>query len=244
MAVTMEQVAKMAGTSRPTVSDVLRGRWKEKGISQKTYERVMEAARKMNYRPNRLARSLVRRKTQLIGVQLASFQYEYGMSMVKGLDAAARRHGYHILLAAPAAWQQEAQELSRLYEHQVDGLILAPQVPAEMESAFEQLESANVPIVFLIGTLPITPGGLGTTNAAMVELLSPYLSGSIFANNQVSPKELLFAATLLWMFANYMMKIITGVILMRGVSRDLFRPTDEVPEETAEHDASHMGGNI
>ena len=38
----------------------------------------------------------------------------------------------------------------------------------------------NVPIVFFIGTLPITPGGLGTTNALMVELLHKYLTGPIF----------------------------------------------------------------
>jgi uncharacterized membrane protein YbhN (UPF0104 family) len=101
----------------------------------------------------------------------------------------------------------------------------------------------NIPIVFLVGTLPITPGGLGTTNALMVELLSPYLSGPVFASGQVSPAELLFTASLLWMFANYLMKVIVGTFFLNRVSRALFRPTPEMPEERAEGEAAPVGGN-
>jgi uncharacterized membrane protein YbhN (UPF0104 family) len=102
----------------------------------------------------------------------------------------------------------------------------------------------NIPIVFLIGTLPITPGGLGTTNALMVELLNKYLTGPIFQNGKVTPQEILFTASLLWMFANYLLKVVVGVFFLRKVSKDLFRPTEEVPEEVAEEEAAHMGGNI
>ncbi len=102
----------------------------------------------------------------------------------------------------------------------------------------------NVPIVFLVGTLPITPGGLGTTNALMVELLHPYLTGSIFSNGKVSPQELLFTATLLWMFANYFLKVVVGGSIFIRVSKNLFKPTKGVPEEKAEHEAAHVGGNI
>lgn len=102
----------------------------------------------------------------------------------------------------------------------------------------------NVPLVFFIGTLPITPGGLGTTNAAMVELLSPYLSGPVFKTGSVTPQELLFTATLLWIFANYLMKAITGSIMLSRVSKDLFKPTADASEEETEKDAAHVGGNL
>jgi len=102
----------------------------------------------------------------------------------------------------------------------------------------------NVPLVFFLGTLPITPGGLGTTNAAMVELLYRHVSGPIFASGAVTPQEMLFAATLLWMFANYLLKVITGTILLRRVSTQMFEPTPEEPEEKIEHEAAHLGGNI
>ena len=102
----------------------------------------------------------------------------------------------------------------------------------------------NVPIVFLIGTLPITPGGLGTTNAAMVELLHKYLTGPIFASGQITPQELLLAATLLWMFANYILKAITGTFYLKRVSKKWFAPTKDEPEEKVEKEAAHIGGNI
>ncbi len=102
----------------------------------------------------------------------------------------------------------------------------------------------NIPIVFLIGTLPITPGGLGTTNAATVELLHPYITGAIFGTGKITPQELLFSATLLWMFANYSMKGIVGTFFLKRASSDLFKPTADVPEEEAEEEAAHIGGNI
>lgn len=102
----------------------------------------------------------------------------------------------------------------------------------------------NVPLVFFIGMLPITPGGIGTTNAAMVELLHTHLTGPIFAAGAITPAQLLFSASLLWMFGNYLLKILTGVIFMNLVSKKLFKPTTDVPEKTAEHEATHLGGNI
>ncbi len=102
----------------------------------------------------------------------------------------------------------------------------------------------NIPIVFFVGTLPITPGGLGTTNAVLVELLYRYMTGPIFANGAVKPQEILFTASLLWMFANYLLKAIVGTYFFHRASRDLFKPTKDVPEEKAEHEAAHLGGNL
>ena len=102
----------------------------------------------------------------------------------------------------------------------------------------------NVPVVFMIGTLPITPGGLGTTNAAMVELLSPYITSPLFDSGKISPKEMLFTITILWMSTNYAIKAIVGTVLMKVVSKRLFTPTQDVPEEVAEEEAAHLRGNI
>lgn len=80
----------------------------------------------------------------------------------------------------------------------------------------------NMPLVFLVGILPITPGGLGTTNAAMVTLLSPHVTGSLFQTSDITPAEMILAASLLWMFSNYLFKILTGIFCIRKVSVDLF----------------------
>ncbi|MBI5298704.1 MAG: flippase-like domain-containing protein, partial [Deltaproteobacteria bacterium] len=92
----------------------------------------------------------------------------------------------------------------------------------------------NIPLAILIGTIPITPGGLGTTNAALVELLNPYLKGPLFDSGTITPSELLFAASLLWMFANYLFKTLVGAFCLRHVSKSLF-DIDQEPEGIAVH---------
>ncbi|MFH1654672.1 MAG: lysylphosphatidylglycerol synthase transmembrane domain-containing protein [Pseudomonadota bacterium] len=79
-----------------------------------------------------------------------------------------------------------------------------------------------IPIVFIIGSLPITPGGLGTTNVAMVALMSPYISGDVIASGEVSKAEIMLAISLIWMFANYFMKAITGTVLYANNKKRLF----------------------
>lgn len=81
----------------------------------------------------------------------------------------------------------------------------------------------TIPLVFFIGTIPITPGGLGTTNAAMVELLSPSLHGHPIEAGLVSAADLMFAATLVWVFANYFMKAISGIFFFNRVTKSLLQ---------------------
>lgn len=102
----------------------------------------------------------------------------------------------------------------------------------------------NVPIAFLIGTIPITPGGLGTTNVAIVELLSSHVSGPAIDQGIISAKELIFAITILWMFVNYTLKTLVGVGWLQRVSKQLFKPTDEVEPQEVVSKATHLMGDI
>lgn len=93
----------------------------------------------------------------------------------------------------------------------------------EVSVPFLQILGA-IPVAVLIGTIPITPGGLGTSNAAMVELLHTSLKGPMFDAGLITPAELLLAASLLWMFANYSLKVLTGSFFLNKISSDLFKP--------------------
>lgn len=97
----------------------------------------------------------------------------------------------------------------------------------------------NMPLVFLVGTIPITPGGLGTANAVIVELLKPYLTGAMFETTKITPAELLLAASLLWMFANYALKVLFGAYCLKKVSKELFKATPQMEEK-----ATHLGQNL
>lgn len=103
---------------------------------------------------------------------------------------------------------------------------------------------SNIPLIFFIGALPITPGGLGTSNAALVELLKPFITSPMITSGAVSAGDLLFSFSLVWMFANYLLKALTGVVCLKFVSKDLFKPTDDEAEKDAESETPPISGNI
>ncbi len=177
MSVTLQQVAKQAGTSPATVSDVLRDRWKQKGISQQTRNRILEVVKRLNYQPNQVARSLARRRTQIIGIQLSSFQYDYFLTLIQSFHFFARQHGYQVLLGAPAVWQDETDELIRLYGHQVDGLILRGRDPGRLGRSLEQFRSKKIPIVFLCNVYQEEDCLVIDDNAAQAGMVVDHLVG-------------------------------------------------------------------
>jgi len=149
MSISMEQVAKLAGTSRATVSYVLRNRWHEKGITDQTRKRIISVAQKHGYRPNNLARSLVSGKTQIIGVQFPSFLYDHWSSILTQLEIESRQRGYRLLLSMPATYEDESDQIEMLLEHRVDGLILAPRRSRRLWRIYQFLEQEKKPFVFL-----------------------------------------------------------------------------------------------
>lgn len=68
----------------------------------------------------------------------------------------------------------------------------------------------TVPIIYLLGALPISPGGLGVTQAATVELLKNKISSPNFLPGSLGAQETLFALSLAWVGANYLLKVLVG----------------------------------
>lgn len=149
MAVSMADIAKKAGTSRATVSHVLRGTWKERRITDRTYQAITKIAEECGYRSNFLATSLASQRTKLVGVQFPSFVSEHWSSMLEMLEVEARARGYRLLLSMPTSHKDERAQIEMLLDHQVDGLILAPLRPRRLWRAYELIEREGRPYVFL-----------------------------------------------------------------------------------------------
>lgn len=117
--------------------------------------------------------------------------------------------------------------------------------PFHLDLPFSTILS-NIPLVFFIGALPISPGGIGTSNMALVELFKPHVVSPLVTGGLVTAGELLMSFSLVWMFANYVMKALTGVICLQFVSKDLFKPTKEEEKEceVAVPDAAHLGDDL
>ena len=73
----------------------------------------------------------------------------------------------------------------------------------------------TIPIVFLFGALPISPGGLGVTQVATVELLKDKIASPHFQTGSFGAEETLFALSLAWLGANYLIKMLVGLYYFR-----------------------------
>ena len=123
MVATIADVARRARVSTATVSRVLAGLGHAR---PETRERILAAARDLDYRPSGVARSLQRRSTQTLGLIVTDIENPYFPQLVRAVEDAARAEGYTILLCNAADDpERESGYLDLLVERRVDGLIIA-----------------------------------------------------------------------------------------------------------------------
>jgi LacI family transcriptional regulator len=124
--VTIHDVAARAGVSVATVSRVLNGK---ELVRQETTEHVLAAAKALRYVPNIAARTLSNRRSQTLGIVLPDVHGEFFSEVIRGIDVAARREGYHILVSGSHSDANEMMAVVEAMRGRVDGLVvMAPDV--------------------------------------------------------------------------------------------------------------------
>ncbi|MFC4454141.1 LacI family DNA-binding transcriptional regulator [Deinococcus sonorensis] len=121
--VTIHDVAKRSGVSYQTVSRVINN---HASVAEQTRARVMQAIEEMNYRPSILAKGLVTRRSQLIGV-IGHGTDQYGPAqIVRNVEHSARAHGYETLLTTLRHFEEQEMltAVARLQQFGVDGMVL------------------------------------------------------------------------------------------------------------------------
>ncbi|MFD0668349.1 LacI family DNA-binding transcriptional regulator [Ramlibacter sp. MAHUQ-53] len=113
-AVSISEVAELAGVSIATVSRVLNG---SKPVSPQTRQRVEAAVARLGYRANPFARSLMSGRSRLVLVLVPDFANPFFAGIVNGIEAVTLREGYKIVLSGPQS------SLESVYEGMVDGVI-------------------------------------------------------------------------------------------------------------------------
>lgn len=116
-------MARLAEVSQATVSYVLSNRT-DKVISDVTRTRVLAAAEKLGYMPNRLADGILRGKAMTIGVLMPDFAHTFNSNVLSGLESTFAASGYRILIAHNRNDpEQERHQVRMLMEHRVDGIV-------------------------------------------------------------------------------------------------------------------------
>jgi len=144
---TQVQIAKELGLSFRTVSRCLN---KSGYVSPATRKKIDQYIGKHNYRPNRMARSLVLRKSQLIGILAPSLKNSYYPEIIEIINAAVKGHGYHLLLSVSEEDPvTEKEELEILLSVPVDGIIWSPTSSLGSRENGRMLAARKIPHVLI-----------------------------------------------------------------------------------------------
>ena len=140
---TSVEVAKLAGVSQSAVSRVFTP---GASSSKRTSEKVLNAAAKLGYRPNILARSLITGRTRIIGLVVAYLDNYFYPEAVELLSNALQKKGYHVLVFMASKTAGNIDDvLEEMLDYQVDGVIAASVAMSSDLAA--RCNAAGVPVV-------------------------------------------------------------------------------------------------
>jgi DNA-binding LacI/PurR family transcriptional regulator len=153
----LQDVASAAGVSTATASLVLRG---AAGPSSATRDRVLDAAGRLGYRPDRAASLLARRRSRLIGVVM-DVRSTFHAQLVEDVHEAAEEHGYDLVLSTVTRIRDERRAVETLLDSRCEALVLlGPESPAARLSALDR----QLPVV-AVGR-PVPSAGVDVVRAA------------------------------------------------------------------------------
>ncbi len=145
-------VARESRVSVFTVSAVVN---KKSHVGKKLRERVEAAIRKLNYRPNLLARSLAKQKTHTIGMVVPDIANPFFPMVVRGAEDAAQKRGYNLLLCNSDDTQaREESALELLLSKRVDGILLTKAICDISPALLQMIQEMKIPIVLVMRTYP------------------------------------------------------------------------------------------
>lgn len=143
--VKIKDVADAAEVSTATVSRVLANK---QNVRPEVKKRVMEAVRKLGYRPNRVARSLRSNRSNIIGLIVSDIENPFFQQVSRAVEDAALEKGYSVVLCnTDEKPEKEMMYLQLLYDENAAGVILSPTRQTTEDPGL--LSSLNMPMVVI-----------------------------------------------------------------------------------------------
>lgn len=153
---TLEEIARLARTSRSTVSRVINA---DPNVKDATRQRVLEVIQRLNYKPNQAARSLAGGRTHILGLVIPTgvasvFTDPYIPTLIRGISASCQEHDYSVMLWLAEAEYERRTVLQVLQNGFIDGVIVSA-MPIN-EKMIDDLIASRLPFT-LIGRNPQHP---------------------------------------------------------------------------------------
>jgi DNA-binding LacI/PurR family transcriptional regulator len=147
----LKQLARHVGLSPTTLSLVLNDAPSASSIPQQTKDRIFEAARKLNYRPNYVARSLRVQRTHTLGVIVPELSDGYSAMVLNGVEDVLSKEGFFYLTASHLHREDLLEKHPQiLIERQVEGIIAVdspvrfePTLPCVSVSGHKEIEGVT-----------------------------------------------------------------------------------------------------
>lgn len=168
---TAHDVARMAGVSQSAVSRTFT---EGASVSQLTRSKVRSAAQALNYRPNLFARSLITRRSNILGLAVSELDNQHYPDVVQRFSEQFSRYGYRLLLFITHGSTGHDPLLEELLKYRLDALILAS---SSVSSALaEECRAAGVPVIMFNNVnLASTVPSVAADNALGARTVAAYL---------------------------------------------------------------------
>ena len=144
--VTLKQIGAKLGLSAMTVSRALNN---HDNVEEKTKKRIIETAQEMGYTPNRVAKSLVSKRTHTIGVIIPEISHTFFAQVISGIENVTYEMNYQLLLTNSAEkLEREKKALETLLAQQVDGILISCSEETKDNSHLKKIIDSGKPLVF------------------------------------------------------------------------------------------------
>lgn len=149
MSARVKDVAEKAQVSTATVSHVINN---SRYVSEEIKQRVMQAIKELDYRPNSVARSLRSNKSNIIGllfpVSVSDTSNFFFAEVAQGIQMVLKKQGYNLILSnSNERLEDEKEQIKVLNSQQIDGLIIAPTFSDH--AYLNEVLKGNYPVVFI-----------------------------------------------------------------------------------------------
>lgn len=139
--VSAKDIAKIANVSQSTVSRVFTP---GASVAEKTRRRVLKIAEKYNYRPNALARGLIKNKTNMIGLLMKEIPNPFYHEVLGKFTQTLKKKGYSVLFSYTEHDEIEEEDIHNFLEYNVDGMIVMDALLSSR--AARKLEQNDIPV--------------------------------------------------------------------------------------------------